>query len=72
MTREEFDAGYDGLHVPMECEDHPGQPWHCKKIAISFDKDGIGRYNGSRHMFFTGEGEPCKCPGTKLRLVLEG
>lgn len=30
MTKKEFDEGYDGLHVPLTCEDHPDLRWSCK------------------------------------------
>jgi len=82
MTREEFDAGYDGLHVPLTCENHPNMRWSCKKIAISFDKDGVGRYNQQRSIFFSGvldengkyddtQYKECNCPASNLRLILE-
>lgn len=81
MTRQEFDAGYDGMHVPLTCENHPDLRWSCKRIAISFDKDGIGRYNQQRSIFFVGElkkgggytdrYEECECPTSKLKLIFE-
>ena len=74
MTRAEFDAGHDGLHVPLTCEEHPNLRWSCKKIAITFDKDGVGRYNNRRHIFYSGRAveEPeCSCPIEKLKLILE-
>lgn len=72
MTRAEFDAGYDGLHVPLTCENHPELRWSCKRIAISFDKDGKGRYNQCRSIFFfTKNARECDCPADKLILILE-
>lgn len=79
MTRTEFDAGYDGLHVPLTCENHPELRWSCKRIAITFDSEGVGRYNQSRNIFFSGamangewqDAKECDCPSSKLRLILE-
>lgn len=71
MTRKEFDEGYDGLHVPLTCENHPELRWSCKRIAISFDKDGIGRYNQMRNIFYVSDAPECSCPSSKLRLILE-
>lgn len=73
MTRAEFDSGHDGTMVPLSCEDHPGLRWSCKKVAVSFDADGVGRYNGRRNVFFASypPAEECYCDVGKLRLVLE-
>ena len=76
MTREQFDVTHDGQHVSLICEDHPEKRWSCKRIAVSFDESGIGRYNGCRNLFYeafaSGKFEPeCECPVSKLRLLLE-
>jgi hypothetical protein len=72
VTRKEFDEGIDGTMVPLSCEEHPGLSWSCKKVAISFDKDGVGRYNGQRNIFFsTTDQQECECTSSKLRLILE-
>lgn len=71
VTRTEFDAGNDGLHVPLTCENHPELRWSCKRIAITFDSEGVGRYNQSRNIFYKGEGPECDCPSSKLRLIIE-
>jgi hypothetical protein len=73
VTRAEFDASHDGLHVPLACEDHPDLRWSCKKVAISFDEQGVGRYNGRRNIFFSSKypAQECGCSSGKLRLILE-
>jgi hypothetical protein len=72
MTQQEFDDGIDGTHVPLTCEDHPNLRWSCKKIALSLDKGGRWRYNGSRNLFFKHEtGVECACPTSKLHAVIE-
>jgi hypothetical protein len=45
-------------HTTMTCENHPHLRWSCKEQAISYDKDGNGRYNGSRNIFFKGQYAP--------------
>ena len=73
MTEAEFEAGYDGLHIPLTCENHPNLFWSCKKIALSKDKeDGKWRWNGRRHIFFRGEYPEveCECPFTRLFAVI--
>lgn len=72
MTQLEFNEGGDGTHVPLACENHPELRWSCKKIALTQDKDGRWRYNGSRHIFHKYEfGEECDCPSSKLYAVIE-
>lgn len=74
MTQKEFDAGNDGLHIPLTCENHPDLRWSCKKVALTLDDSGKLRYNGRRNVFFAGPlGErECSCPIEKLYAVLEG
>ena len=78
MTRAEFDAGHDGLHVPLTCEDHPDLRWSCKKIALSQDAGGKWRYNGHRRIFYVGSAsrpdelvEECECPTDKIYALFE-
>lgn len=76
MTKTEFAAGHDGLHVPLTCEDHPEKRWSVKKISLSPDKDGKLRWNGSRSIFYKGHSDPnmgmeCSCPVGKLYALLE-
>lgn len=71
MTRKEFDDGYDGLHVPLTCENHPSLRWSCKRVAITFDSNGVGRYNQCRIIFYVSDGPECSCSVNHLRLILE-
>jgi len=73
LTRAEFYAGHDGLHVPLTCEDHPNLRWSCKKIALSQDAEGKWRYNGRRNIFFASHYPEveCECPTNKLLALLE-
>ena len=45
-------------HNTLTCENHPHLRWSCKTQAISYDKDGNGRYNGTRSIFFKGQYDP--------------
>jgi hypothetical protein len=45
-------------HTTLTCENHTHLRWSCKVQAISYDKDGNGRYNGSRNIFFKGQYAP--------------
>jgi hypothetical protein len=73
MLITEFEAGHDGLHVPLTCENHPELRWSCKKIALSKDNDGKWRYNHSRNIFFFSDypAKECDCPASKLYAIIE-
>lgn len=72
ITREQFNAGHAGMHVHLTCENHPDLEWSCKKIALSQDKDGKLRYNGSRNIFFVTDDKPeCSCPSSKLYALVQ-
>lgn len=74
MTQSEFDAGHDGMHVPLTCENHPDLRWSCKKISVNLpDASGKMRYNQMRNIFFSTTDKPeCDCPVSKLYVMVEG
>jgi hypothetical protein len=76
VTFQEFHRLHDGGHVELQCEVHPEKRWSCKKIALSPDKNGVLRYNHSRHLFYNlhsveGMGPECDCPAKNLRAMVE-
>lgn len=72
MTKQQFDAGHDGLHIPLTCENHSELRWSCKKVALSLDAAGKYRYNQQRKLFFITEGsEECDCPAKCLYALVE-
>ena len=72
VTKQEFDEGHDGLHVPLTCEDHQDLRWSCKRVALSLDGGGKYRYNGWRNLFYAGHDDrECGCPSSKLYAIFE-
>jgi hypothetical protein len=77
MTLKEFNSLIDGHHVELHCEDHPNLRWSCKRIAVTVDQNGKGRYNHGRNLFYKGSvpAEPyqgeCDCTTDKLVLVFD-